>query len=164
MTWFLRDSTLVAKPFDVNRRTLVPLHPAVAEGVRGAFRAGVFSVSEWGAMVFQAGSSTRLRTRLVRPARAADMANLDLWIVNVARDLRTRFTFDDERPRFGAIWSPDERFILYQRRSGEASAFPGSCHSKAAGSPFRSPRQGASTPCGARMVKRSSTSTDSMTA
>ena len=57
--WFLRGSTLVAQPFDANRRALQGEAVPVVEDVRTgtASQAGIFSVSEVGTVVFQGGSS-----------------------------------------------------------------------------------------------------------
>ena len=49
--------------------------------------------------------------------------NVDLWIYDVARGLRTRFTFDPSIDRF-PVWSPDgSRIVFASSRSGQYDLF-----------------------------------------
>jgi Tol biopolymer transport system component len=117
----------------------VPVAEEVRTGT--ASRGGVFSVSEAGALVFQTGSSPgselvwydlegqpkstlgtpaayddiRLSpdgTRALASVPQADTVTRDLWMFDLASGVRTRFTLDDERPRRGAIWSPDGKWVV----------------------------------------------------
>jgi Tol biopolymer transport system component len=140
---FLRGNTLVAQPFDARRLVTTGEAAPVAEQiVDQATRArGVFSVSDNGTLIFQAGvpatqtlawldrTGKRLET-LGEPGEISspflspdgksaavtvyDRAdhNYDLWIYDLARNLRTRFTFDPGDENNG-VWSPDGSRIVF---------------------------------------------------
>jgi eukaryotic-like serine/threonine-protein kinase len=146
---FLRGSTLMAWPFDANRRELSGEAQPLAEQVQttsgsvtGA--AGAFTVAETGVLAYQAGSSA-VRSQLVWLDRGgkqigqlgdqADYSDVelspdgqrvvvsvldpaqgtrDLWLYDVKRELRTRFTFDSAN-EFEAIWSPDGARLAFAR-------------------------------------------------
>ena len=108
-------------------------------------RAGAFSVSETGALVYQGNGNTgtarlvwsdrngnqtdvldeRLPYRDLRLSpdglrAAVSLANSkdnmsDVWIVSAVRGLRTRFTFD-AADEFSPIWSPDGADIAFTSR------------------------------------------------
>ena len=110
-------------------------------------RAGAFSLSATGSMVYQAESglsNARLAWRdragqqtvvlddlgsfsnlsLSSDGSTAAVSRLDdrtgtsdVWLVNLARGLRSRFTFDP-RDEFAAVWSPNGREIVFQSRRG----------------------------------------------
>ena len=134
---YLRESTLMAQPFDP--KSLVTTGPAVivAENVRirpsGAL--GLFSVSENGVMAYATGESVfklawfdrggkRLAT-VGSPGAFTSIAispdgnravvdlsehnHREIWIYDLLRGLRTRFASDSSGP----IWSPDGATILF---------------------------------------------------
>ncbi|MBK9065206.1 MAG: serine/threonine-protein kinase [Acidobacteria bacterium] len=142
---YLRESTLMARPFDARRLAFTGdaapvaekiLMPAIGTGI------GVFSASQNGILVYQTArgeQTARLQwfTRdgkpdgtLGEPADYADVAlspdgkqavatirdqatgTRDLWIFDLARGVRTRFTFDpadDVSP----LWSPDGGAVVF---------------------------------------------------
>ncbi len=136
---FAQEYTLMAQPFD--ERTLVTTGAAmpVAENVQGVYRSA-FSVSANGILVYQTGGGDRSLVWLDRSGKRGetvglpgDLSNVqispdglratvdildhatnnrDIWIYDLARGLRSRFTFDptDER---GAIWAPDGKSIAF---------------------------------------------------
>jgi Tol biopolymer transport system component len=142
---YLRDSTLMAQPFDLKRLALSGEPVPVAENVRsvGLQRRGIFSVSQNGLLAYQSGigsgqfqltwfdrAGKRLST-LGEPAgffgfqlspdgrsAVADIVDPatntgDLWLYDVARALRKRFTFDNGGTFSLAAWSPDGTAIVF---------------------------------------------------
>ncbi len=139
---FLRGETLMAQPFDPRRLLVTGDAVSVAAGLplNSAVRLGAFSASENGLLVFWAGA--RLNTNQLvwfdrggkrlstvgepgdffhpdfSPDRKAiavsvkEQGNHDIWLYDLARGLRTRFTFDPARED-SAVWSPDGRAILF---------------------------------------------------
>jgi len=147
---FVRQTTLLARPFDADRLTFTGEPFPVAEQVQvlGSPPVGVFSVSETGVLTYQTGTGTTdteltwfdrtgkrlgvlgppgpyLDVELSTDARQAAVSMLDrsgrtrdIWLFDVVRNLRTRFTFDpgDE---FVSVWSPDgSRVAFGSRRKG----------------------------------------------
>ena len=154
---FLRGTTLMAQSLDVGRRTLtgeaIPFADQVQVSEVSAFlRTGSFSVSETGALVYQAdpaGGSDLVwfdRTghelgRLGDRAKYLDVAlspnsllasvsvmepgtaTRDVWIYDVVRGLRNRFTFDPEDD-LDAKWSADGSRVAYaSRRKGHLDLY-----------------------------------------
>jgi Tol biopolymer transport system component len=137
---FVRETTLMAQPFDADTLTLTGQLLPVAESV------GRFSVSHNGALAYMSGVQGSVHHELlwvdrsgkplgvVAPAaeyRAfrlspdersiafdrSDATNADIWILDVLRGVPSRVTFDvvtDNLP----IWSPDSRRILWPSRRG----------------------------------------------
>ena len=159
---FLREQTLMAQPFDVERLELtgaaVPIADDVAIGGLTGISGG-YSVSETGVLAYQTGQvvvggPADTSTQLVwfdRSGRAigalgdqADYGDLelasdgkraavslsdrarrtrDIWLVDLARGLRTRFTFDPAYER-SSVWSPDgNRVVFNSNRKGSMDLY-----------------------------------------
>ncbi len=152
---FLRETTLMAQPFDAQRLELTGDAFPIAEQIQtqGAPLAGVFSASENGVLAYLTGTGAA-GTRLVWfdrtgkqigiPGDTAAYADLqlspdgkrasvslpdqaskgrDIWVYDLERSLKTRFTFDaaDEQ---SSIWSPDgSRLVFNSRRKGRLDLY-----------------------------------------
>ena len=149
---FVRDTTLMAQPFDPGKLQLSGEPAAIADGVDSFATAnyGLFSVSDTGALVYRAGAGSKLVTTWIdqngkpsgtlgepgeyswpavspdgtRVAVAAGTAgSRDIWILDVARNSSTRFTFDpadDSNP----VWSPDGKNVVFSsNRKGETRLY-----------------------------------------
>jgi len=147
---FLRETTLMAQPFDAQRLVLTseafPIAEQIQTHVPGEPHAN-FSASENGVLAYQTGSAAggsqltwfdRSGKQIgVLGDRAAysdvwlspdgkrvsvsipSGTTRDIWVYDVARGLKTRFTFDatDER---APIWSPDgSRIVVSSNRKGK---------------------------------------------
>ena len=159
---FLREQTLMAQPFDVERLELTGNAGPIAERVTigGATgMAGGFSVSETGVLAYQTGSvevggAAGLLTQLAwfdrsgkqigvlgDQARSGDLElapdgrrlavslfdrarrGRDIWLFDIARGLRTRFTFDPA-DELAPVWSPDGRRVVFNaRRKGHLDLY-----------------------------------------
>ena len=143
---FLREDTLMAQPFDADKRTVQGEAVPVAEGVSHVLnngRKGVFTVSATGLLVYQTGGASgsqrltwfdragKVIGTLGEPGNFASVelspdrksaavasndagSDEDIWVYDIARDLRTRFTFDPAGDR-APIWSPDGSEIVWFR-------------------------------------------------
>jgi Tol biopolymer transport system component len=139
---YLKESTLMAQPFDPDRLTTTGEAVPVAEKVAhiytrsGSF--GIFSVSWNGVLAYVAGEGGRLGLTWVdrdgkrlstvgdpgllnsvhlspdgKSATVFTMSgNRDIWVFDLARRLPRRFTFDPAQEE-EAIWSPDGRTIVF---------------------------------------------------
>jgi len=145
--FFLRDGTLMTQPFDEKKLQLTGEATPVAEHVGAEQSAGWFSVSPTGVLAFRAGvqvaggrqatwfdaqgkqtgtfgepradggfiispDATRVGVR-----DAPNTVNGDIWLLEFARGVRTRFTFR-QMPGSQPVWSPDGNNIIYS--TGEA--------------------------------------------
>jgi eukaryotic-like serine/threonine-protein kinase len=157
---FLREQTLMAQPFDVERLELAGEAVPIAEHVSTGSSVGVasgFTVSETGALAYQTGSAEMggvASTQLVWFDRSGrqigvlgdrersgdvglapdgrrvavsifDLAQRtrDIWLFDIARGLRTRFTFDPA-DEFNSVWSPDgSRIAFNARRKGHLDLY-----------------------------------------
>ncbi len=153
---FLRETTLMAQPFDARRLALTGDAFPIAENIRNSATfnpAGVFSVSDNGVLVYQTGTGTAgsVLLWLDRAGKqtgvlgdAAQYTDLelspdgkrasfsipdqagkgrDIWLYDVARGLRTRFTFDSPGAR-DSIWSPDgSRVVFNSSRKGHLDLY-----------------------------------------
>jgi dipeptidyl aminopeptidase/acylaminoacyl peptidase len=139
--FFMRENTLMAQPFDAAKLQLTGEPSPVAEHVATTQSIGVFSVSPGGTLAYRSGAMTgsyqltwfdregKLLNSFGRPgpdqgiaispdgARGAvrdssDAGVGDLWILDFARGVRTRFTFR-QGPGSAAVWSPDGSRIAF---------------------------------------------------
>jgi Tol biopolymer transport system component len=149
---FLRQSTLMAQPFDPDKLTLSGEPVDIADGVDSfaARNAGLFSVSNTGTLVYRGGNSIQTvltwfdlqgnpagtlgdQGEYANPAISPDgsrvavamgpEARRDIWVLDVARPASTRFTFDSAGDDYPA-WSPDGKYITFSSaRSGEMDLY-----------------------------------------
>ena len=148
---FLRDTTLMAQPFDLQSLKLTGTAVPLAEGlqVNPATGTGAFSVSANGVLAYQTGSSagtqlmwidrkgTRRETlgpplsyRDVQMSRDNRFVSFtisggakpgDIWLLNLDRQQQRRFTFDEFSD--AGLWSPDDRYLYYSSRRGGRDQF-----------------------------------------
>jgi serine/threonine protein kinase/dipeptidyl aminopeptidase/acylaminoacyl peptidase len=145
---FLVERTLMAQPFDAKGLETVGTAFPIAQQIQSDSRRGVFSVSENGVLAYQTGSVVEgsQLTWLDRGGNSlgvlGDLAdyrnlhlspdgkmaavsivdpqtgNMDIWLYEIARGLRTRFTSDPAQERV-AMWSPDgSRIVFNSDRKG----------------------------------------------
>lgn len=152
---FLRETTLMAQPFDLERLALTGEPVPVAEQVLtlAAPPMAIFSASQTGVLAYQTGARagyqltwldrTGKRLGTIGDAAAGyevfemspdgrrvavtmldrTQGTWDIWIVDVARGLRTRFTFDPGREVVGR-WSPTgDRFVFSGIRDGQPGLY-----------------------------------------
>ncbi len=161
---FLREATLMARPFDAGRLVLTGEAVPIAERIfspSAAVAVAVFSASQNGLLVYQTargevgqrlqwfgrdgkpegevGEPGGYREVSLSPGgkqaaiaiRDPAAGTHDLWIYDVVRNVRTRFTFDPGDDRT-PVWSPDGstivfssnrkgRYDLYRKALGGAS-------------------------------------------
>jgi serine/threonine protein kinase len=153
---FLRETTLMAQPFDLRRLALTGSAFPIAEQIQtqGNFPpSGVFSASENGVLAYQGGGATA-NSQLVWFDRTGKQIGVlgdpaaygsvelspdgrqasvsipdeagkgrDIWLYDVARGLRTRFTFDRANA-LESIWSPDgSRVVFNSGRKGHLDLY-----------------------------------------
>ena len=139
---FVRENMLMAQPFDPKRFTLSGEPRPIAEGVElTAPGSATFSMSKSGMLVYQTagGDGSQLTWvdregreigRVGEPAAYGDLElspdgrqvavsildpnvnTRDLWIVDVARGVRTRLT-NDRSDDWAPVWSPDGSEIVF---------------------------------------------------
>jgi Tol biopolymer transport system component len=143
----------MAQPFDTNRLVTTGEAVPLAEQIQilPVSLRGVFSASASGVLVYQTGARTanqltwfdrsgrRAGTlgdpgtifslefspdrKYVASSRNDTEAGRDIWIYDVARGLKTRFTFDPAEER-QTVWSPDGRSIVFNsNRKGHFDLF-----------------------------------------
>jgi Tol biopolymer transport system component len=157
---FVRDTTLMVQPFDAERLRLTGEPTPQGEGLvigSGVFGGGSFSVAESGPLVFQTGPPTATsgtlawfdrngaKSEILEQEAGGDLElspdgtrasvteferNNDIWIVDLARDQRTRFTSEPVNES-SPIWSPDGR-VAFSRALIGGQAFGGDLYLKAA--------------------------------
>ncbi|HYA63743.1 MAG TPA: hypothetical protein VED66_11085, partial [Candidatus Sulfotelmatobacter sp.] len=141
---FLRDQTLVAQPFNTSRMELSGDAVPIAEhvGMNGSTARPLFSVSESGTLVYQAGlaeggwnllwrgrdgkplGSATQADRYVWPALSPDGSHLavmvfsgaqgigDIWVFDLVRGTSTRLTFG-QGSKNSPAWTPDGKMVAY---------------------------------------------------
>ncbi len=143
---FVRDRTLMARPFDPKRLEFTDEAFPIREGVRllGLEAAkALVSTSESGVLTYQLGQGVSDRKLLWRDREGRELATLgdaaryvqqvglspagdtaaipivdpskgtqDLWLFEIARGLRTRFTFDPLTEGL-PVFSPDGQSVVY---------------------------------------------------
>ena len=149
---FLRDTTLLAQPFDPDRLELSGEAVPIAEGVESfaGQSYGMFSVSDTGTLAYRSGVGEKLsvtwldqRGRLegvlgepgeyANPAVSPDATRIavalgkagarDIWIIDVARNTTQRFTFDPANDD-NPVWSPDGSNIVFSStRRGQTQLY-----------------------------------------
>ena len=147
---FWRDGSLLVAGFDLEQASVEADATPIAEGIGYTGNEfATFSISQTGALVLQSGGLFQPLTGLEILDRRGEMLamspdsayhnhlklshdgsravygadNTTLWIFNVERQTRTRFTFEDG-DHFDPIWSPDDQWIAYAtNRSGQFQVF-----------------------------------------
>ena len=150
---FLRGGTLMSQRFDTRRLELQGEAVPVAEGVQTLFPTGAFTVSQTGLLAYKSGGTVggsrliwfdtagRQLGTVGGPAAYGDLSispdgkraavtlpdsssgARDVWLVDLTRDLMTRFTFDRAEDN-GAVWSPDgTRLTFRSNRNGAFDLF-----------------------------------------
>jgi eukaryotic-like serine/threonine-protein kinase len=150
---YLRDKTLMARPFDPDKLEIkgeaIPLVDPVAYAAR--LHEGLFTASNSAIVSFQSsGGESQLvwyestgrsfgtigeranygfaslspdGKKIAFDVYDPQLSNRDIWLYDIARGIKTRFTFDpssDEWP----IWSPDgNRIIFRSDRRGHADLY-----------------------------------------
>jgi Tol biopolymer transport system component len=145
---FLRAGTLMAQPLDAKRFELTGEPFPVAEQVGSYYGIAFFSVSANGVLAYRSGSSLNSQLvwfdrggkslgslgapalydgglalspdgKRVAVGEGEQIGNRDIWLLDVARGVHTRFTFDAQSSR--PTWSPDGArlaFVSYRGESG----------------------------------------------
>jgi Tol biopolymer transport system component len=146
---FMRDTTLLAQPFDPVKLEFSGEPIPIAESVDSftPVSYGLFSVSDTGVLVYRKGAGSGLRLTwldangntvgtpgdpnlYVTPAASPDGTRIaaalgpggaprDIWIIDEKRNVPTLFTFDTGNED-NPVWSPDSRYIVFSsNREGQ---------------------------------------------
>jgi eukaryotic-like serine/threonine-protein kinase len=153
---FLRETSLMAHPFDRQRLVLTGDAFPIAEQIQTQAAGppyGIFSASENGVLAYQTGTGAggsqvvwfdRTGKQVGVLGDSAPYSDLelsadgkrasvnipdqagkgrDIWLYDVARGLRTRFTFDPA-DELTSLWSPDgSRVVFNSRRNGHMDLY-----------------------------------------
>jgi len=135
---FLRDGTLMAQPFDEKRLEFAGEAVPVAEHVGSTNQYGNFSAAENGSLVYRTGSAGNTQLTWLdsqgkalnpvgEPGQYAMMALApdatravfrrtgggDLWLMEFAHGVSTRFTFTQQGLNDYPVWSPDGKYVVF---------------------------------------------------
>jgi Tol biopolymer transport system component len=149
---FLRETTLMAQPFDPVKMDLSGEPVPIAEAVDSFAGAnyGLFSVSDTGTLVYRTGAASKLTLTWLdqngnpagtlgepgeysNPAISPDGTRVavdvgpaglrDIWMLDVTRGTSSRFTFDPANDD-SPVWSPDGKSIVFSSsRAGPSKLF-----------------------------------------
>jgi Tol biopolymer transport system component len=157
---YVRDTTLVAQSFDVDRLALRGEAVSIAEDVAEfSASADVLVYRETNPALFALGPGRRLVWRdrsgqrlgeldapasFVQPAVSSDGNRVavvipssaepgleDVWVIDAVRNVSTRLTFDDARDSL-PVWSPDGTRIVFNSGRGRVPALPSTLYERAA--------------------------------
>ena len=139
---FLRDSSLMAQPFDTTKLEFagdaVPVADPVGKNSNGVV--GYFSVSRTGALIYRSGNQSqnqiswtdrqgKVLSTVTEPGQYSEIAispdaksvamtsggpgRTDISVLDLARSVNTRLTFDPAADN-AAVWSPDGKQIVFR--------------------------------------------------
>jgi len=141
---FLREGTLMAQPFDDKRLELAGEAVPVAEHVGSTNQYGNFSAAANGSLAYRTGSAGNTQLTWLdsqgkalnpvgEPGQYASLAlspdatraafrragGGDLWLMEFAHGVSTRFTFTQQGLNDYPVWSPDGKYVVFaSNRSG----------------------------------------------
>jgi len=153
---FIRESTLMAQPFDAQWLALTGEPVPIADQVQtngNSAPVGDFSASDTGVVAYQISSSAEIGSQLTWFDRsgttqgvvgtrgkyadvelspdgtqasvsiAAPRGQRDIWLIDIARGVPTKFTFDDGGAQ-ASIWAPDGKRVAFNAsRAGRFDLF-----------------------------------------
>ncbi len=136
---FLREGTLMAQSFDDKRLELAGEAAPVAEHVGSTNQYGNFSAAANGSLAYRTGSAGNTQLTWIdsqgkalnpvgEPGQYARMAlapdatraafrragSGDLWVMEFAHGVSTRFTFTQQGLNDYPVWSPDSKYVVFE--------------------------------------------------